>query len=807
MVVAETGAPVRSTINAAPARPLPSSLRLAAFLVLLLLGAWLRFAHPQAIEFSDDQSWALTLATELLAGDGDPLRGPVATSGSAHPPHLAYLLAVPLLVSRDPWLGWWLGTTFIAALSLLVVPTAFRVAELLFGTRWALLAGLVAAVSPAGIAFGRKIWGPSSSFGFEAIALLALLLLLRDGRGRWLALGVTAITLGAMLHPSNVFFAPIAGVVALARLRSVGWRWILTTAAAVAVILAPLVVRELRDGATYFDGVFRAASGGAGVQVSADALRLVARIAGGDAYGWLSGTSLGPRLPALGLDLPGASLLLLTVTGSLILCGLVARAAVRRHWTRAGSLALLLAWLWWPALGNLRHSRELEEHWFLGTIVAVGPVVAALAYAGRRIAPVRFGVIAAVVLIATLQVGEWQAHLRRVLEVGPDTAFKMPLVYSLAAARIAAGESDGQPVMIANPNGMNSVFAYLARGRFLTRRFDDLHTWVVPENESGVYVADQTRSLHAAPPGAEIVRSRRGREMYAIMPVAGFDSLPAPPGFRGQALAARLAGVVQYEAASFPRSVGPGEAFDVRVRWRIVGSQAGLPVELHEFGHFVGEQGEQIAGEDFRGFPVESWSPGDLVVSRFRIVLDAAAEPGRYWLDVGMYEPNTLARLPVESTGQPPVTTVRVGPIVVRRPATTPVPPTVLSGARIGDVAELVGYDLQRSGEVIHVRLVWRSLATTDETLTVFAQALSGDNRLVGQHDGQPAGGAWPTSSWLPGDVIEDTFDLPLDETGRSLTEVRVIVGIYRLPSVERLPVRDASGSPAGDFVDLGHLK
>ena len=86
---------------------------------------------------------------------------------------------------------------------------------------------------------------------------------------------------------------------------------------------------------------------------------------------------------------------------------------------------------------------------------------------------------------------------------------------------------------------------------------------------------------------------------------------------------------------------------------------------------------------------------------------------------------------------------------------------------------------------------------------TVFVHLLGSDNRIVAQMDGEPLGGAHPTTEWQLGEIVRDSYGLliaPDTPPGEHLLEV----GMYYLPTLERLPVLDASGNVEDDRVVLG---
>jgi hypothetical protein len=140
--------------------------------------------------------------------------------------------------------------------------------------------------------------------------------------------------------------------------------------------------------------------------------------------------------------------------------------------------------------------------------------------------------------------------------------------------------------------------------------------------------------------------------------------------------------------------------------------------------------------------------------------------------------------------------------------------------AQVGESIQLLGYEVMcvpakasTSAEAstpecpsLEARLYWQAGAPVRENYTVFVQLLDDSGRLVAQHDGQPLYGYLPTSDWPPGEVIPDRHALRLPQAfapGR----YQLIAGMYRLATLERLPVRGAGGQAAGDRVVLTELE
>jgi len=116
----------------------------------------------------------------------------------------------------------------------------------------------------------------------------------------------------------------------------------------------------------------------------------------------------------------------------------------------------------------------------------------------------------------------------------------------------------------------------------------------------------------------------------------------------------------------------------------------------------------------------------------------------------------------------------------------------------LGEDIHLVSFGLSHTqitpGEILQIRLIWRTDQPLVEDYTVFAQLLDEANHLVGQRDAPPL---IPTSTWEPGELIADHHGLYL-EPGTPPRPVRLIVGLYDAATQVRL-----STTEDGDFVEL----
>ena len=134
------------------------------------------------------------------------------------------------------------------------------------------------------------------------------------------------------------------------------------------------------------------------------------------------------------------------------------------------------------------------------------------------------------------------------------------------------------------------------------------------------------------------------------------------------------------------------------------------------------------------------------------------------------------------------------------QPAWAEMPPAERPQAVFGDSA-IALLDYSFTGELTpggHVSLAvtWQALDWLDKDYTVFVQALDAGSTIWGQQDTQPRGGESPTSSWVPGQIITDTYGFDIKENGPA-AGYRVILGFYDAVTGERLPAGE------GDHVAL----
>ena len=123
--------------------------------------------------------------------------------------------------------------------------------------------------------------------------------------------------------------------------------------------------------------------------------------------------------------------------------------------------------------------------------------------------------------------------------------------------------------------------------------------------------------------------------------------------------------------------------------------------------------------------------------------------------------------------------------------------------AELGGKIRLLSYQLDTSqvkaGEEVRLTLYWQALREMDESYTVFTHLIDDANQIWGQKDNPPAS---PTSEWREGEVVEDSYVIPV-QAGAPQGTYRLTVGMYDPQTMQRLPVSGEEGQVLGDSVFL----
>jgi len=135
----------------------------------------------------------------------------------------------------------------------------------------------------------------------------------------------------------------------------------------------------------------------------------------------------------------------------------------------------------------------------------------------------------------------------------------------------------------------------------------------------------------------------------------------------------------------------------------------------------------------------------------------------------------------------------------------------------IWDDIRLIGYDLDaavyRPGDIVYLQLWWACDTPVARDWKVFTHLLgpprADGNLLWAGQDAEPGQGSVPTSTWQPGEVILDEYQLRLPEDAPP-GEYWLEIGLYEAAGGERAPVQvsppDDPHAPPEQWLKADHV-
>jgi 4-amino-4-deoxy-L-arabinose transferase-like glycosyltransferase len=215
-------------------------------------------------------------------------------------------------------------------------------------------------------------------------------------------------------------------------------------------------------------------------------------------------------------------------------------------------------------------------------------------------------------------------------------------------------------------------------------------------------------------------------------------------------------------------------------------------------------------------YPTSFWDEGEVVKGQHTLHIPPDAPAGEYYVEIVLREPEIASSRELLTSLFGAVAhgghALDIGKIQVieleREFAVPPIqhPYQVNLGGRV----ELLGYDLGRTefspGEVVPLTLYWRALEQMHTSYTVFTHLVGEDNRIWGQQDNPPQEGQHPTNLWVKGEVVTDSYNIPI-KSDAPPGEYVIEVGLYNAATGVRLPVLDEQGERIDDRVLLQKIR
>ena len=712
------------------------------------------------------------------------------------------------------------------AASVATIALVFQAGRRLFSFQTGLWAALLLALAPQEVIWG----GRARAYALLGLLALAVVLLfyngMTTGRAGPRRLGLLLLCVAVFVHPEAVLLLP-ALVVAAALLK--GWRW----------WLHPGRLTEL------------------GLAVAVAAARYWLQLA--LARGWLSGlaTLAGSRPP-----LQPATDLLQRLAGvapffteparlpwtvlAVLFFAVAARQWATHRLSPAGRAGLFLSVCLWlpPVLMVLFLGSTYQSPRYLGLLLPIFALVAAagldwlLTRVTARLArPGVHRALGALITLALVVVylpaalaaaGAREKGFRPALEVVRDGWQPGDRVATVAPAfsQLVLGRSDWfalgkdyEEFVYRAPDGHwldrwvgsplirtagELAVALEAGGRLWlvvdeTRfrdRFDPAFAQLAWDRMELVARVDDVLVLRSVEPATPATSQAVDAVWDGQVALAGYDlgaagSQPAEPGW-GEVVAR------------------PGERLPLTLRWTAVGPVA---ADYTALIHLIGADGQRYAqadGPPLNGkLPTTRWLPGEVLTDRRSLDLPAGLPPGRYRIDVGLYDAGGDRLAIATAAGEPlgdalALDSVRVPAAGEQLPV--PAQPLDVELANDADRVRLLGYALRpaTADDPVDLGLVlyWQTPARLSTDYTVFVHLLDDSGTIRGQGDGRVLGGFYPTTAWDAGEIVADEHWITV-EPDTPPGSYRLIVGLYDLASGQRLSVE-----PGGlDYVDLGRVQ
>jgi hypothetical protein len=240
-------------------------------------------------------------------------------------------------------------------------------------------------------------------------------------------------------------------------------------------------------------------------------------------------------------------------------------------------------------------------------------------------------------------------------------------------------------------------------------------------------------------------------------------------------------------------SVQPGGTVPLTLYWR---GEKDINIDYSVFIHLVDQNNLIVAQRDvLHGlglYPTSQWIIGRQFADTYTIPIPQTSfAPARVRFAVGLYDKATGVRLPVSAGGD----TLYFGTVTIQpRSGKFPNKQDLLFEEGIALVGYTVDQQLVSRGDRLNLTLYWQSQAKPATNYKVFVHLVADGDVRAAQHDSEPAGGASPTSTWAPGQVIMDEHPLTISADA-PLGAYRLVVGLYAGDSGRRLRLLQDSGT------------
>ena len=149
-------------------------------------------------------------------------------------------------------------------------------------------------------------------------------------------------------------------------------------------------------------------------------------------------------------------------------------------------------------------------------------------------------------------------------------------------------------------------------------------------------------------------------------------------------------------------------------------------------------------------------------------------------------------------------------PVEIQADVTTPLEkslpfPILFEQPLVLDDVEVVQSRIKRGNALIAL-LYWHASDEIDQDYTVFVHLVDSKGNLIAGYDDQPGRGTAPTSRWTRYVPVVDPIVMPIPADAPLGNTYRLEIGLYYLPTMQRLAIVDVHGQPMVDSFSLAPL-
>lgn len=649
---------------AEPKRPLQERQihwrTLAAPVLILLLALTLRVAWPGWVDFKLDEGTLAQKALDIARGREFPLDGVWSSRGVPTPPNMAYLLAVPFLVSDSPIVE----TAYVGLLSVAALGIFYWLAWRYFGSFAASLAMLFYAVSPWAVYFARRAMPFSLLPPFVALTMFSGALGFVERRPRWQGLHLIFLALTIETHLSALPLVLVTGYLLVVQRKTLAWRALFVGALVAALTTLPMWIVVARERAVIAEDLAVSAERTSETLLSPQALEHA-----------LSNT-IGSRLFVLADPNapPGESPRADGVTPLLWAQGLWLAASLagllvfawRKRASQAGQVAGMFAvWSLAPVAMFTAQWTAVYHHYFVPLLPAPYLVIGCATALGAgwlaqwrpRWPGLSLGLAAALgILIAGGQLFAYARVMRYFATHFTPGDLGTPLVMKAQAAGFArqmAEENGASEVIVAGEGDRTwghetaAVFDVLldrVPHRFLTASQAAVFPagraviLLVPgEWEAAGWYQGEARAEETLP-------TREGEQPYRLYFTNGVTELPE--GFESPSPPLDYENGVRLLGHRWITPVTSGSEGELVAAWRI-GPSPDTSTDYHFVLYLQDADGRVLAHNDGPSFPSDQWREGDVVFNWLTLPPPLTGTAGTVNLRLAMYAYPSIERTPV----------------------------------------------------------------------------------------------------------------------------------------------------------------